>query len=82
MDAAASATSQDHLQHFKGDLYNYKVKQINILYQDQALPDDELDVYVWEDENVSNTLHFQILNATKYIVFCTMLFSSPVISKL
>ena len=81
-DAAASATHHGHLHYFRGDFYNYRVKQIDVLYQGEAFPDDELDVCVWEDENLANTLHFQILNGTSHVTFCTMLFNSPVISKL
>ena len=81
-DAAASATHHGHLHYFRGDFYNYRVKQIDVLYQGEAFPDDELDVCVWEDENLANTLHFQILKGTSHVTFCTMLFNSPVISKL
>ena len=82
MDAAASATHKGYLQHFKRDFYAYRMKQIDILYQGEAFTEDERDVCVWEDGNLANTLHFQILNGTKNVAFCTMLFHNSFSSNL
>ena len=82
MDAAASATHKIYLQHFKRDFYAHRVKQIDILYQGEAFTEDELEVCVWEDGNLANTLHFQILNGTKNVAFCTMLFHNSFSSNL
>ena len=74
LDAAAAMVHGGHLWNFEGDLFAYRVRQVEVLYQKEALPGDELDVNCWEDTAVTDTLHFQITRSDMDVLYCKISF--------
>lgn len=74
LDAAAQASHAGHLRNFTADLFEYRVRQADLLHQGEGFPGDTLDVAVWEDERRTDTLHFQIMKGTQRVLFCSVSF--------
>ena len=82
MDAAAEAVKTGALSNFTGDLFEYKLKDADLLYQAECHAGDELDVCLWEDETDTNRLHFQIAKNTHDVLFSTVTYYNRVQSNL
>ena len=60
LNAAAAAADEGFLKTFKKDIFEYKLKETDLLYQDEAFVGQNLDVFVWESADRPNSLFFQI----------------------
>ncbi len=75
LDGAADAvSSKGRMTSFHGDIFGYKIKYIDALYQAETHVGDTLDVYVWEDEIRNDILYFQIMKERKSVFFSKMTF--------
>ena len=82
MDAAAEAVETGALKNFTGDLFEYKLKDADLLYQAECHAGDKLDIYLWEDETNRHQLHFQIKKNTQDVHFSSVTFYNKLKSNL
>ncbi len=73
-DAAAEATANNQLMHFKGDMFGYKMDRMEILHQGETFVGDILDIFVWEDMNLPDTLYFQIMQGDTPVFYSKTVF--------
>ena len=59
-NAAMDAMEHSFLTAFQGDIYDYEIKKISLLYQKESKAGEELCVSVWEDESSPYILHFHV----------------------
>lgn len=60
IDGATCASVKDFFKCFKSDLSNYKVKETQCLYSGECKANEQLAVYLWEDETVDYQICFII----------------------
>ena len=74
MDAAAQAVKSGTLNSFSGDLFEYRLKDADLLYQAECQVGDKLDIFIWEDETQRNRLVFQVRKNSSDVLFSTVTF--------
>ena len=82
MDAAAEAVKSGAFNNFTGDLFEYRLKDADLLYQAECHGGDELDIFVWEDDTKPNRLVFQIRKKACDVLFSNVTFYNKVKSNL
>ena len=74
LDGAATAVQEGFMRHFKGDLFDYPVRQVDMVFQSQSFQGDDLDVLVWENDDDEDCLSAQIVKGKKQINFAKFYF--------
>ena len=74
LDGAAVAVQEGFMRHFKGDLFDYPVRQVDMVFQSQGFQGDDLDVLVWENGDEAKCLSAQIVRGTEQINFAKFYF--------
>ena len=82
MDAAAEAVKAGALNNFTGDMFEYNLKNADLLYQAECHAGDELDICLWEDETNRHQLHFRIKQNTRDVLFSSVTFYGKLKSNL
>ena len=82
MDAAAQAVKSGTLNSFTGDLFEYRLKDADLLYQAECQVGDKLDIFIWEDETQRNRLVFQVRKNSSDVLFSTVTFYDKLKSNL
>ncbi len=72
IDCATEGVSRGHLANFNQDPFSHAVKQVEILYDSEALAGDILDVACWDTESLDKekTLVFSVTHNGKSCVRC------------
>ena len=72
--ATVASKNGGHFKHFTGDICDYHVRRLRILYAGESSMGDLLLVRVWEKQGVDDTLCFVISKNLKPILHCSMQF--------
>ena len=60
MDAAQDAVARGHYEGFSGDILQYHVKTIQMLYVAETVANDQLTVFSWQSDANRQEIHFSI----------------------
>ncbi len=77
LDAAMDGLVQGRFAKFHGDIYNYHVKKLQVLYKNETLAGDLLDIGVWENEEDPYLLHFDTRKDDNTVFQCSIEFYEP-----
>ncbi|XP_078575061.1 uncharacterized protein LOC144861191 [Branchiostoma floridae x Branchiostoma japonicum] len=79
MDCASLGARNGAYSLLTGDLSNYDLKKVAVLYQKESLEGDVLDIESWEDQGSPGTLRFQVKKGNENITQLTMQFYVPTV---
>ncbi|XP_078658023.1 uncharacterized protein LOC144903579 isoform X1 [Branchiostoma floridae x Branchiostoma belcheri] len=79
MDCATLGARSKAYSVIRGDIDNYDLKMLEVLYQKESTEGDVLDVESWEDQDSPDTLRFQIKKGDENITQLTMQFYLPTV---
>ncbi|CAH1266835.1 Hypp3583 [Branchiostoma lanceolatum] len=74
MDCATLGARSGAYSVLSGDLAKYNLKMLEVLYQNESLEGDILDIESWEDQDSPDTLRFQVKKGNENITQLTMQF--------
>ena len=81
INAASVHCRNGSFRNFKDTLYAYDICDTSSFFKKESRVDDNLTVYMWQDEHLDHILHFIVKNNDQTVYLCKVTFIIPMKSK-